>query len=496
MKVNGMARIKNFILENWAIGLVLLLSFGLRLYKLGYHDLWYDEAFTVTFSKFFHFDWNPPAYHILMHFWIKIFGVSEAALRFPALLFSFFSVGVLFLLGKELFNRKIGLLASIFIGLSPFHIWYAQEARNYSMMLFFGLLSSYFFLRALRENTNRLWFMFVLVSAVSILSNYFGLILFMAQGIYLICIVKRTIFFKELFFLLGAILIFICCAPLFFQKFLYLLGGFWIPQPTLSSLVVTLENFILGYTGSHYLYLASDILMVIAAIYLFFNFQKALFLSLSFCLLLLVLPLAITYLFSKVLFSIYLDRGLILFSPYLYLALSVGIANLKNRWIYIFIFLLIVLMGVSNYRYFSDQIFPPIEHHIGSYIKKPVKNVAAYLDEQVKYGDLICYTNESFCPLLNLYMKKRNHLFFRIFDPAYKDTNWERVFEENYFNIPYYKIVDISFSGLWVIFTDWSRSGNLEPFSLSIKNWLDRNLKMVIYKEFDGLFICKYEKLK
>src|SRR3989338_2125771 len=111
--------------DRWqALAVLLLFSifFFLRLYKLGYHDLWYDEICTIGYAKYPWGNWNAPLYWIILHFWIKIFGISEFSLRFPSLIFSFLSVILVFLLGKKLFGKQAGIIASIFIGLSPFHL--------------------------------------------------------------------------------------------------------------------------------------------------------------------------------------------------------------------------------------------------------------------------------------------------------------------------------------------------------------------------------------
>ncbi|MCG2711283.1 MAG: glycosyltransferase family 39 protein [Candidatus Omnitrophica bacterium] len=100
----------------------------------------------------------------MLHFWIKIFRISEFSLRFPSLIFSFLSIIAVFFLGKALFSKKVGLLASIFMGISPFHLWYAQEARDYSMLLFWGTLSSYLLFRAIRKGELKLWVIFTIVS--------------------------------------------------------------------------------------------------------------------------------------------------------------------------------------------------------------------------------------------------------------------------------------------------------------------------------------------
>ena len=81
------------IWQSHKVVLLLFLIFGagvlLRIYELGAESLWLDEAVSVSYSKgslSSILDYplarnNPPFYWILLHFWIGLFGTSEAALR-------------------------------------------------------------------------------------------------------------------------------------------------------------------------------------------------------------------------------------------------------------------------------------------------------------------------------------------------------------------------------------------------------------------------------
>ncbi|MFC1710018.1 glycosyltransferase family 39 protein [Candidatus Omnitrophota bacterium] len=178
---------------------LFIVFFCLRLYRLGYHDLWYDEVVSLDYAIFSLKNWNAPLYWILLRYWIKVFGISEFSLRFPSLIFSFFSVIMVYFLGKELFGKKSGIIASIFMGLSPFHLWYAQEARDYSMVLFSGLLSSHLLYKALKENRRSSWVFFALASIAGFYTNYFYAILFIAQALYVIFLGKSKLNFKTAF---------------------------------------------------------------------------------------------------------------------------------------------------------------------------------------------------------------------------------------------------------------------------------------------------------
>ncbi|MGB9301635.1 MAG: hypothetical protein WCD51_13725, partial [Anaerolineae bacterium] len=70
--------------DKWACFFLLLLGFGVRLYGLTYHSLWLDETVSVYLASFppleilrqgmFLQEPNPPLYHLLLHFWMRIFG--------------------------------------------------------------------------------------------------------------------------------------------------------------------------------------------------------------------------------------------------------------------------------------------------------------------------------------------------------------------------------------------------------------------------------------
>jgi len=123
--------------------LVVLLALGLRVYHLGYSPLWLDEGYSRLYAENslaylwttgFHLETNPPAYYSVLHFWIERFGASEFALRFPSVLASLVAIVVVYALGKELENRSVGLLAALLMALAPTEIWYAQEARAYTLL--------------------------------------------------------------------------------------------------------------------------------------------------------------------------------------------------------------------------------------------------------------------------------------------------------------------------------------------------------------------------
>ncbi|MCK5921411.1 MAG: glycosyltransferase family 39 protein, partial [Methylococcales bacterium] len=161
--------------------LILLIGMTLRFSFLGSKSLWFDEAFTAVYSLNpiptlllrggERPETHPPLYYIGIHYWIQAAGDSETALRLPSALASTVSLVLLYLLGRRLFNPKIGLMAMALLAVAPIDIWYAQEARMYAFMATFGLLMA---LALLWER----WWAIGLLTITLTLGIYFNYVMF------------------------------------------------------------------------------------------------------------------------------------------------------------------------------------------------------------------------------------------------------------------------------------------------------------------------------
>ena len=134
---------------------ILALAVVLRFLFIGTHSLWLDELFSLRFAGYdlpdllqevAAFDNHPPTYYLLLHYWISIFGDSEASLRAPSAIFSALSVYFTYKVGELLFDKRVAVIAGLLLAVSEFSIYYAQEARMYSFLAFASVLSVYFLL--------------------------------------------------------------------------------------------------------------------------------------------------------------------------------------------------------------------------------------------------------------------------------------------------------------------------------------------------------------
>jgi len=91
---------------------------------------------------------HPPLVTWIMCISILIFQKPELGGRIPIAIFGFFSLVVFYLVAKKLYpdNRKVGQIATLLFTLNPGHIYYSRIAQLDVPMLFFELLSLYFWL--------------------------------------------------------------------------------------------------------------------------------------------------------------------------------------------------------------------------------------------------------------------------------------------------------------------------------------------------------------
>src|SRR5207248_11580015 len=137
------------------LGVVLIL----RIVALGTRSFWLDESASIMLARV---DWhtfvnavirrqaNMALYYTLLRGWVQI-GNGEWWTRFLSVIFGVAAISVMYQLGKVILGAKGGRIAALLLAVHAFHIEYSQEARGYSLAVFFALLSCYFFLKSLES---------------------------------------------------------------------------------------------------------------------------------------------------------------------------------------------------------------------------------------------------------------------------------------------------------------------------------------------------------
>ncbi|NEP58399.1 MAG: hypothetical protein F6K31_15505 [Symploca sp. SIO2G7] len=130
---------------------------------------------------------HPPLYYIMARFWVQLFGNSVAVTRSLSAIISLLVFPCLYWLCLELFAAPwVGWVAIALVTISPFHILYAQEAREYSLWMVTILLSSAALLRAMRRQTLASWAIYTISSVLGFYTFLFSALVAIGQGIYLL----------------------------------------------------------------------------------------------------------------------------------------------------------------------------------------------------------------------------------------------------------------------------------------------------------------------
>ncbi len=133
----------------------LLIGFGLRFYTFDQKSLWIDEIHTFNDSKdgfkeqLKYYKENPtnlhpPLFFILTHLFYP-FPKPERDLRIIPLIFGIVSIPMIYLLAKS-FSPNIAFPCALSLTFMTYHIYFSQDGRMYSMLMFLGMTSLYFFM--------------------------------------------------------------------------------------------------------------------------------------------------------------------------------------------------------------------------------------------------------------------------------------------------------------------------------------------------------------
>jgi uncharacterized membrane protein len=84
---------------------------------------------------------HPPLFYLAEHFWIRLFGNSEAASRSLVLLVSLLTLVVAYYVGRRILGRQGALIFTALLALNPFFFAHSLNLRMYAPMLFWVMVS-------------------------------------------------------------------------------------------------------------------------------------------------------------------------------------------------------------------------------------------------------------------------------------------------------------------------------------------------------------------
>ncbi len=149
----------------------------LRFFRLGSQSFWLDEVTCARdVSQPFLKIWSevvssPPLYHYIVHPVYAFAGRDLFWLRVPAAVFGVALVPLFYLALERSFNRRTAFWGAVILTVSPFHLWYSQEMRMYSLLALESFLSMQFWQRSLEDDRRRDWVGYALASVAGLYTH-------------------------------------------------------------------------------------------------------------------------------------------------------------------------------------------------------------------------------------------------------------------------------------------------------------------------------------
>ncbi|PID82017.1 hypothetical protein CSA17_01035 [bacterium DOLJORAL78_65_58] len=178
-----------------------LLAAGLRFYHLAGASLWVDEILTWQMidparglslpTQFFDAIQGP--LYLLVIWPLTRLQENEWLLRAPAAVAGVLTVPAFGLLLGQILDRRSARLGTLLLAISPFHLWYSQEARGYSFLLLFVVLLAWFYVQMIeRRPAPGRALLVALMGAAAVLSNMSALFLLVAMGLAVLLLHRPT----------------------------------------------------------------------------------------------------------------------------------------------------------------------------------------------------------------------------------------------------------------------------------------------------------------
>jgi Dolichyl-phosphate-mannose-protein mannosyltransferase len=362
---------KEIIKENYQLILILIVATIFRFYHLDFQSPWLDEIYTLKVSNpnnsfsvlLEEVKTNggfPYLYFITMKLLLGILGYTSFVARMFSAVFGVLAIYAIYLFGKEIFNKKMGLYAALIFTFSEYSIYISQEARPYTFYLFGIIMSFYGLVKFIKLPTLKNAIIYGFLSGLLLNTNFFGFVNMFSQVIILLFYViiypknERIKFIKHSS-ISGTIALFLFIPNITLFSNLFGFKSNWIPAPTNESFTLLFKEF-LGNSEMTLLIFSS--IFVLYLIFLFkeketFNFNEIIANKIIFSFTI-ILPWIFLFI-SVLVIKSYTDTSVIVsryftsILPIFFIIIGIGFYLIQNKVIrYSVLFCLVTLMWINK----------------------------------------------------------------------------------------------------------------------------------------------------
>ena len=184
------------------IVIIILIALALRLPGYGESGLWNDEAIVAAMAEQpfpellekVRRDAHPPLFFVIEKFirmGLGFEGWTEAGVRAISLVFGILTIPVIFLIGRQMISNRAGLLAAFLLAISPMHVHYSREGRNYMLLMLLVMLAMSCVVSMYRRPNMRTGFLSALVFIALVYTHNISIFILVPVGLMLVVFLLR-----------------------------------------------------------------------------------------------------------------------------------------------------------------------------------------------------------------------------------------------------------------------------------------------------------------
>jgi len=527
-----MIKLKEFIkTDQFLLLVVIFIGTILRFWNFNSIPLTHDEFSALFRTNFNNFrdlinygvivDTHPAGIQVFIYYWIKLFGISEIAIKFPFIILGILSIPLIYKIGKSWFNSTSGLIAASFIAFLQFPIMYSQIARPYVSGLFFCLLMVYFWDIFLFKKKSKIDIKsligFTLSAELCSYNHYFSLLFAIIVSLtgLLFCNRKQIIYY-----LLSGVLIVILYVPhfpIFFSQFAQ--GGVegWLGKPNNDYLFEFIKYI---FHFSYYIFLLLVLLIGLSFVWNHFkikNNYRFVIISIVWFL----LPFLIGFFYSRYVNAVLQYSTLIFSFPFLILCYAsfIDVQKRSQKVILIFLIAIITIPSLilerNYYTYFYqspyEQFIKQAENYTNQFGKEKcsvcissVPKISKYYYEKYQIEPKTFFIPDTVNTQRSIsnWVDKTNTPYL-IYGCLFSSTS--ETFQLILDKYPYIVEHQKYFNGDFYVFSKEKKEFSkkeylnlfLNDFEGNAKNWDKGNVKSYVDSiKFDGKLSYQYDSLQ
>lgn len=459
--------------RNIVIGLVLL-QVAVCLPFITSFPIALDEPFSIFWAQqdlgdlflLFENENNPPLHFVLLHFWIKFFGISEIAVRSLSLIFSLITIPIIFNFAKRFVTQPLAVLTVLLFICSRFNHFHALEARVYSLFVLLFVLVLFDLYRFLFEN-KKSYFQLALWNVLLLYSHYLGGFVIIVEIIVILLFYRQLTMKKGIQLTMSfglSALLYIPGLILFLKRFgTFSDKGTWVPEAQYSEIY---GNIIRFFNNTFTFFVIAGLIFLFLIIFRknimerfrrIFTEPKYLFIFCFF-----VFAYFGMFIFSKIIQPVFLDRYLLFTTIPLFLFLVIILGELlpkdKQQW-----GLIIIIPMLISTKWIPDNNRNPDEE-------------AKYVREIISDKSLIAICPPFYDLTFIYHYNQKLFSDYKNFDERKNEKNIQSIYSfediENWDNFPEIIFIDAN--------SQFTYPGN------NIKSELEKRFVIQVSNEFDG----------